>query len=72
MKMGIEQEYKVGTIDWNHHRHLEAYCVIPEMGVVLHTINLKLSANHILYIINYAQGKISLVDEDMVPILESI
>ena len=39
---------------------------------MLHTINLRLSADHISYIINHAEDKVILVDEDMVPILESI
>ncbi|MFJ8355622.1 long-chain fatty acid--CoA ligase [Bacillus paramycoides] len=71
-RMGIEQGDKVGTIAWNHHRHLEAYFAIPGIGAVLHTINLRLSADHISYIINHAEDKIIFVDEDMVPILESI
>ncbi|HDX9577459.1 TPA: long-chain fatty acid--CoA ligase [Bacillus pseudomycoides] len=71
-KMGIREGDKVGTIAWNHHRHLEAYFAIPGIGSVLHTINLRLSAEHISYIINHAEDKIILVDEDMVPVLESI
>ncbi|AJG79634.1 TPA: long-chain fatty acid--CoA ligase [Bacillus cereus] len=70
--MGIQTGDKVGTIAWNHHRHLEAYFAIPGIGAVLHTINIRLSENHMSYIINHAEDQILLIDEDMVPIVERI
>ncbi|MFD3446655.1 long-chain fatty acid--CoA ligase [Microbacteriaceae bacterium 4G12] len=71
-KFGVKKGDKVGTIAWNHHRHLEAYFAIPSIGAVLHTVNLRLSEQHISYIINHAEDKLIIVDEDMVPTLEKI
>jgi fatty-acyl-CoA synthase len=69
-KLGVEKGDRVGTLAWNHHRHLEAYFAIPCTGAVLHTINIRLSPQHISYIINHAEDKVLLVDPDIFPLLE--
>lgn len=70
--LGVKKGDRVGTFAWNHHRHLEAYFAIPSMGAVLHTINIRLSAEHLIYIINHAEDKILLIDPDLLPIIEKI
>lgn len=70
--LGVKEEDRVGTFAWNHHRHLEAYFAIPSMGAVLHTINIRLSEDHLIYIINHAEDKVLLVDADLLPLLERI
>ncbi|MFD3445651.1 long-chain fatty acid--CoA ligase [Microbacteriaceae bacterium 4G12] len=72
VKLGVNKGERVGTLAWNHHRHLEAYFAIPSVGAVLHTINIRLAPNQISYIINHAEDKILLIDEDLVPLIESI
>lgn len=71
-KLGIKKGDRVGTFAWNHHRHLEAYFAVPSMGAVLHTINIRLSEEHILYIINHAEDKVLLIDVDLLPLIEKI
>lgn len=71
-KLGVKEGDRVGTLAWNHHRHLEAYFAIPSMGAVLHTINIRLSAEHLKFIINHAEDKFLLVDSDLLPLLEQI
>lgn len=71
-RLGIKEGERVGTLAWNHHRHVEAYFAIPSIGSVLHTINIRLSAQHISYIIGHAEDRILLVDEDLVPFVEKI
>ncbi|KPV44482.1 long-chain fatty acid--CoA ligase [Alicyclobacillus ferrooxydans] len=71
-KLGVERGDRVGTFAWNHHRHLEAYFAIPCMGAVLHTINIRLSPEHITYIVNHAEDKVLLVDEGLLPLLEPL
>lgn len=70
--LGVKQGDRVGTFAWNHHRHLEAYFAIPCMGSILHTINIRLSPEQIVYIVNHAQDSVLLVDDNLVPIIESI
>lgn len=69
-KLGVEKGDRIGTLAWNHHRHLEAYFAIPCIGSVLHTINIRLSPQHISFIINHAEDKVLLVDSDLIPLLE--
>ncbi|PLR81179.1 fatty-acid--CoA ligase [Bacillus canaveralius] len=70
--LGVERGDKVGTLAWNHHRHLEAYFAIPCSGAVLHTINIRLSPQHIAYIVNHAEDKVLLIDSDILPLIEKI
>lgn len=71
-KLGMEQGMKVGTFAWNHHRHLEAYFAVPCAGAVLHMINIRLSPEHIAYVINHAEDEILLIDDNLVPLIAPI
>lgn len=70
VKLGVKKGDRVGTLAWNHHRHLEAYFAIPCIGAVLHTINIRLSPQQIVYIINHAEDEVLLIDPDIVPLIE--
>ncbi|AFM40222.1 acyl-CoA synthetase (AMP-forming)/AMP-acid ligase II [Desulfosporosinus acidiphilus SJ4] len=69
--LGITKGDRVGTLAWNHHRHLELYFAVPISGGVLHTLNLRLGTDQLVYIINHAEDKVIFVDKDLVPLLES-
>ncbi|MDQ0215481.1 fatty-acyl-CoA synthase [Oikeobacillus pervagus] len=71
-KLGMQKGDKVGTFAWNHHRHLEAYFAVPCRGALLHMVNIRLSPEHLVYVINHAEDKILLVDEDLLPLIERI
>jgi fatty-acyl-CoA synthase len=71
-KLGVRTGDRVATLAWNHHQHLEVYFAAPCMGAVLHTVNLRLFPDQIAYIINHAEDKILIVDEDLLPLIESI
>lgn len=70
--LGVKKGDRIGTFAWNHHRHLEAYFAIPCLGAVLHTINIRLSPEHITYIINNAEDQFLLIDKDLVPVIEKV
>ncbi|MFN0224193.1 long-chain fatty acid--CoA ligase [Paenibacillus sp. KR2-11] len=70
--LGVQRGERIATFAWNHHRHLEAYFAIPCMGAVLHTVNIRLSPEHIAYILNHAQSRFVLVDECLLPVLEKV
>ncbi|HET8842908.1 MAG TPA: long-chain fatty acid--CoA ligase [Ktedonobacteraceae bacterium] len=69
---GVKEGDRVATFGWNTYRHLELYFAIPCMGAVLHTLNVRLFMEQLIYIVNDAEDKIIFVDEDLVPILEGI
>ena len=62
--LGVGQTTRVGTIGWNHHRHLETYYAVPLVGAQLHTINAVLSDDDIEYIINDADDDVLFVEPD--------
>ena len=70
--LGVGIGDRVGTFGWNTYRHLEAYFAAPAMGAVLHTINIRLVTEDLVYIINHAGDKVILVDPDLVSILEPL
>ena len=69
--LGLEQGDRVGTLCWNHHRHLELYFGIPAAGFVLHTLNLRLHQGDLSYIANHAEDKVIFVDRSLIPILDT-
>ena len=69
---GIRIGDRVGSFLWNHNRHLEMYQGVPSMGAVLHTINIRLSPRDLEYIINHAEDRVIVVDEDLLPLLEPL
>ncbi|MDQ2888109.1 MAG: long-chain fatty acid--CoA ligase [Chloroflexota bacterium] len=71
-QFGIEDGDRVATFGWNTYRHLELYFAAPCMGAVLHTLNIRLFPEQLVYIINDAEDKIIFVDGDLVPVLEKV
>src|SRR5437763_4074993 len=71
-RAGVKEGDRIATFGWNTFRHLKLYFGIPCMGAVLHTLNIRLFADQLIYIINNAEDSIILVDSDLVPILEGL
>ncbi|QJW88998.1 fatty acid--CoA ligase [Spirosoma taeanense] len=70
--LGVKPGDTVAVLDWDSHRYLECFFGVTSYGVVLHTINVRLSSAQILYTMNHAQDKIVLIHEDFLPILSAI
>jgi fatty-acyl-CoA synthase len=70
--LGIQRGDRVATLAWNHHEHLEAYFGVPSSGAVLHTLNLRLHPDDLIYIINHADDKALLVDDVLLPLYEKL
>jgi fatty-acyl-CoA synthase len=51
---------------WNSSQHLETYLAVPSLGAVLHTLNCRLSAEHIAYIINHAADRFLVLDARLI------
>ena len=71
-RLGIKEGDIVATMAWNTARHLEAWYGIMGMGAVCHTLNPRLFAEQLVYIINHAEDKVIFLDLTFVPILEGI
>jgi acyl-CoA synthetase (AMP-forming)/AMP-acid ligase II len=70
VRLGVGRGDRVATLGWNHARHLEAYFGVPLMGGVLHTLNPRLSAEDLAYVMNHAGDTVLLVDDVLLPVLE--
>lgn len=63
---------RVATLAWNGYRHLELYYAVSGIGAVIHTVNPRLFADQIQYIINDAENKLLFVDLTFVPLLNDL
>ena len=70
--LGVKPGDTVAVMDWDSHRYLECFFAVPMIGAVLHTINVRLSPEQILYTIDHAEDDILLVNAEFLPILEQI
>ena len=70
--LGLRPGDTVAVMDWDSHRYLECFFAIPMMGAVLQTVNIRLSPEQILYILNHAEADFILCHTDFLPILDSI
>jgi fatty-acyl-CoA synthase len=70
--LGIKKGDRVATLAWNSHRHLEIYWAAPLSGAVLHTLNFRLSAQDLTYIINHAGDSVIFADASVYPMLAGI
>ncbi|MFC3071009.1 long-chain-fatty-acid--CoA ligase [Phenylobacterium soli] len=68
-KLGVKTGDRVATLAWNTARHIEAWYGIMGMGAVCHTLNPRLFADQLCYIINHAEDQIIFTDLTFVPIL---
>ncbi|MCH8308685.1 MAG: long-chain-fatty-acid--CoA ligase [Proteobacteria bacterium] len=72
VKLGLSEGDRVATIAWNDYRHLEIYYGVSGSGYVCHTINPRLFAEQLVFIINHAQDRWIFVDPMFLPLIEKI
>ncbi len=70
--LGLKQGETVGIMDWDSHRYLESFFAVPMMGAVLHTINIRLSPEQLIYTINHAEDDVILINSEFLPLLEAV
>jgi fatty-acyl-CoA synthase len=65
--LGVPVGARVATFASNNRRHLEIYLAVPATKRVLHTINIRLSPEHLEYIVNHAEDDVIFVDRGLLP-----
>ena len=70
--LGVRRGDRVATFGWNSYRHFEAYFAIPCMGAVLHTMNVRLFPEQLVWVMNHAGDRVVLVDATLLPLFEKI
>ncbi|WP_428266169.1 3-(methylthio)propionyl-CoA ligase [Haliangium sp.] len=71
-RLGVGVGDRVATLAWNGYRHVELYFGVSGMGAVLHTINPRLFADQIVYIVEHAADRYVFTDLTFVPLLEKL
>ena len=69
---GIGMGDRVATLAWNTWRHLEAWYGILGIGAIYHTVNPRLFADQIIWIVNHAEDRMMMTDLTFVPLLEKL
>ncbi|NBA94973.1 fatty acid--CoA ligase [Pseudomonas sp. R5(2019)] len=69
---GVKAGDTVAVMDWDSHRYLECMFAIPMLGAVVHTINVRLSPEQILFTMNHAEDRFVLVNSDFVGLYSAI
>jgi fatty-acyl-CoA synthase len=67
--LGIGPDARVGTFAWNSTSHMELYFAVPCTGRVLHTLNIRLFADQLTYIVNHAEDEAIFVDRSLLGLL---
>src|SRR4051812_16285117 len=70
--LGVGAHDRVATLAWNSHRHLELYYGVSGMGAVVHTVNPRLAADDVAFIIRDAGSVVLCADLSFTGLLETI
>ena len=71
-KLGVKMGDRVATLAWNTHRHMEVWFAVSGMGAVIHTVNPRLFADQLVYIMNHAEDQVLLFDVTFRPLVEAL
>lgn len=71
-ELGVKPGDTVAVMDWDSHRYLECFYAVPMLGAVLHTVNVRLSPEQIIYTVDHAEDDFLLVNAEFLPILKQI
>lgn len=63
----VAGDERVATLMWNNAEHVEAYFAIPSMGAVLHTLNLRLPADQLTFIVGHAADRVVIANGSLLP-----
>jgi len=69
---GVKAGDTVAVMDWDSHRYLECMFAVPMIGAVIHTVNIRLSPEQIVYTMNHAEDKFVLVNSEFVGLYQAI
>ena len=70
--LGVKPGDTVAVMDWDSHRYLECFYAVPMIGAVLHTVNVRLSPEQLVYTIGHAEDDVILINAEFLPLIEHI
>ncbi len=69
---GVKLGDRIATMAWNTDRHMETWYGIMGIGAICHTLNPRLFAEQLVYIINHAQDRMLFVDLTFLPLIQAL
>lgn len=72
LDLGIKRGDRIGTLAWNTSRHMEVWYGIMGIGAICHTLNPRLFAEQLIYIINHAGDRVIFTDITFLPLLNDL
>ena len=63
--LGVAPDARVGTFCWNNPTHLELYFAVPCSGRILHTLNIRLFTEQLVYVVEHADDEVVFVDRSL-------
>jgi fatty-acyl-CoA synthase len=69
--LGVASGDRVATLAWNTRRHVEVYYAVSGLGAICHTVNPRLHATDVAWILNDAGDGVVFVDTTFLPLLEA-
>jgi len=71
-RLGLRPGERVGVMGWNTARHLALWYGVPGAGGVTHSLNPRLFADQLVYIVNHAADRFLVFDPDLAPVVAAI
>jgi fatty-acyl-CoA synthase len=72
LKLGLGKAERVAYLSFNCHRLLEAYFGVPQIGAILLPLNIRLSAEELVYILNDGAPRCLFFDPEFIPLVEAL
>ena len=69
---GIEPGDRVAYLSFNTHQLLEGYYGVPQAGAIVMPLNVRLSPQELVGIVNHAGAKMLLFEDDFAPLVEKL
>jgi acyl-CoA synthetase (AMP-forming)/AMP-acid ligase II len=70
--LGVRMGDRVGTLAWNTRHHFEVYYAAMGMGAICHTLNPRLTVNHLALIINEAEDSVLAAAASLLPLVQQL
>lgn len=71
-RLGVACGDRVATLAWNTRAHVEAWYGIIGIGAVCHTLNPRLTAEHLAGMVRQSEAGILIADADLVPLARQV
>ncbi|GAA1654564.1 long-chain-fatty-acid--CoA ligase [Mycolicibacterium murale] len=69
---GVRSGNRVATLLWNTAEHLELYVAVPAMGAVLHTLNPRMKAAQLAFVIDEAGDDVLVCDSEFADLVTEV